>query len=347
MNVPRPRRAYWFCQVIGWLLYDGVNAAIFATAWPGHEFVATYNVLVSCAVGAFYSDRFRWVIHKRGWLRLSLLALLPRVLAASVVLGALLQVTAILLAKMVFPADVWRRPVLATIVIYLFNFSVVFFGWQLIYFGVHLFERSRRLEVERWQAEAAARESELRYLKAQINPHFLFNCLNSLRALISEDTGRAQSMVTRLASLLRYVLGTSHDQLIPFGRELEVVKDYLALEGMRFDSRLRTRFDVVPESQAIMVPPMLLQMLVENGVKHGIGPLVNGGDIAVSARLITDCLEIEVDNSKDPSAHPAEGQGIGLANARERLSVLYNGRAALEVEPGMDRFIARVRIPLP
>lgn len=346
MNVPRPGRAYWICQVAGWSLYGGVNTAIFASALPGNVAVTTVNVLSNCALGAFYAHRYRRLIHRRGWSRLPLLALLPRVVAASLALGAFLEVTGLLLAKLLLPAALWKTPTPAGILIYFFNFSVVFFGWQLIYFGVHLFDRSRRLEVERWQLEAAARESELRYLKAQINPHFLFNCLNSLRALIAQDAERAQSMVTRLASLLRYALGTAHDQLIPLERELEVVRDYLALEGIRFESRLRTRFEVTPESHAVLVPPMLLQMLVENGIKHGIAPLVDGGEIAVSARIVADQLQLEVRNSTDPTPRRTEGEGIGLANARDRLGVLFGGRAALRLERGVDRFTAHVRIPV-
>jgi LytS/YehU family sensor histidine kinase len=346
MTIPRPGRTYWICQVAGWLLYAGINVAFFAATWAGNVVVTTVSVLSNCALGAFYTHGYRRLIHRRGWLRLPLLALVPRMVAASLALGALLDATGVLTAKVLLPAPLWSTPTPASLLVYLFNFSVVFFGWQLIYFGVHLFDRSRRLEVERWQLAAAARESELRYLKAQINPHFLFNCLNGLRALIAEDAERAQSMVTRLANLLRYALGTAHDQLIPLKRELDVVQDYLALEGIRFERRLRTRFDIAPESQAALVPPMLVQMLVENGIKHGIGQLAEGGEIAVSARIVADQLELEVRNSADATPCRTDGEGIGLVNGRNRLGVLFGGRAALEVERGVDRFTARVRIPL-
>lgn len=346
MKAPPPSRVYWICQVAGWLLYAAANCAIFAAALPDHRVLIAVNVLCNCAFGAFYTHQYRRLIHARGWLRVPLLPLLPRMVGMSILLGALLEVTGMLLARASLPAELRHPPSVLGSVIYLFNFSVVFFAWQLIYFGVHLFDRSRRLEIERWQLEAAAQASELRYLKAQINPHFLFNCLNSLRALIAEDPQRAQSMVTRLAGILRNALGTAHDQLVPLERELEVVRDYLELERMRFESRLRTRFDVTPESYGVMVPPMLLQMLVENGIKHGIGQLIEGGEIAVSARIVTEQLELDVCNSTAAAPHPTEGEGIGLANARDRLSVLFGGRAALGVERGIDRFTARVRIPL-
>jgi len=346
MNIARPSRAYWICQLTGWSLYGAFNTVIFAAALRHHLALTAINVLSNCAFGAFYTHRYRRLVHARGWLRLSLLALLPRMVAASIALGALLETTGLLVSRVSMPVELWKPPEPIGIIIYLFNFSVVFFAWQLIYFGVHLFDRSRRLELERWQLQAAAQASELRYLKAQINPHFLFNCLNSLRALIAEDPQRAQSMVTRLASMLRGALGTAHDQLVPLERELEIVRDYLELEGIRFESRLQARFDVAPESHGVMVPPMLVQMLVENGIKHGIGQLVEGGEIAVSARIVTEQLELEVCNSTAAVSHPTEGEGIGLANARDRLSVLFGGRAALGLEQGVDRFIARVRIPL-
>jgi LytS/YehU family sensor histidine kinase len=341
------QRAYWLCQLVGWSLYAGVNIAVFIPAFPARRAVVG-AVLATSAMGAIYTHLLRRLIRRRGWLRLGFLALFPRVMAASMALSVILTASGLMVAWVLFPVASHQGPSVTGTLVYLFNYSVLFFSWQLIYFGVHAFERSRHLELEQWQLKAAAQGAELRYLKAQINPHFLFNCLNSLRALISEDPTRAQAMVSRLASLLRYALGTAHDQLVTLDRELGVVQDYLALEGARFEHRLRSRCEATPESRGVLVPPMLVQMLVENGIKHGIAHLVEGGEVVVSAQVAAGELEVVVTNSAGGVASPpAEGEGIGLANARDRLQLLYGERAALSLDrsaPGHTT--ATVRLPV-
>jgi LytS/YehU family sensor histidine kinase len=338
-----PSRAYWMCQAVGWSLYGAVNVGLFLTAAEAKLALAA---AVSCTVvlGALYSHLYRRVIRRRGWLQLGPLALLPRVLVASLVLGACLEATGTLLTWLILPRAMWGWSS-AAMAILLFNYSVVYFGWQLIYFGWHLFERSRRLEVERWQLQATAQEAELRYLKTQINPHFLFNCLNGLRSMIAEDTAAAQAMVTRLASLLRYALGTAHDQLVPLERELAVVEDYLALERARLESRLRARFAVAAECRPMLVPPMIVQMLVENGIKHGVAQRTDGGEIAVEAHMEGNDLEVVVVNTAASGPTSAESGGIGLANARDRLQLLYGGRAELRLDRSDGHTTASLRIP--
>jgi two-component system sensor histidine kinase AlgZ len=337
-------RTYWVCQLAGWTIYAAVNAALFLSATPDRAAAAAI-ITCMCALGLVYSHGYRRLIHRRGWLRLGPLALLPRALATSVALAALFEASVALISRAISPSTTWGTATPQGIALTLINFSILFFCWQLIYFGVHLFERSRTLEVERWQLAAAAQGAELRYLKAQINPHFLFNCLNSLRALIAENPAGAQAMVTRLASLLRYALGTAHDQLVPLERELAVVQDYLALEGARLESRLRARFEVAAECRPVLVPPMMVQMLVENGIKHGIAQRTDGGEILIAARMSQEALELAVTNTAAAAPARADGEGIGLANARDRLQLLYGGRAELRLERLPTATTASLRIP--
>ena len=197
------------------------------------------------------------------------------------------------------------------------------------------------------RSRAAAQDAELRALKAQLNPHFLFNALNSIRALISLDPPRAQALVTELAGLLRYAIGSSDAQLVPLERELQVTRGYLSLESARLEERLRVRIDVPDDCLRAPVPALLVQGLVENGIKHGVARLAEGGEIALSARMDAGQLRLEVTNPTAPGSAPrAPGAGVGLQNARERLRLLFGNLASLELDeasPGV--LVARLRLP--
>ena len=197
----------------------------------------------------------------------------------------------------------------------------------------------RRSEVERAQLAATVKESELRALKSQVNPHFIFNSLNSLRALIDEDPARARQSVTQLANLLRYSLQSGQLETVPFEDELRVVNDYLALEQVRHEERLRVRLDISPETLTLPIPPMLLQTLVENAVKYGISTQPEGGEIAIIARRENDSLKLRVMNpgalaetaGASARSRSAASTGVGLKNAANRLRLLFGERATLQL----------------
>jgi two-component system LytT family sensor kinase len=187
----------------------------------------------------------------------------------------------------------------------------------------------------------------LRALEAQINPHFLFNCLNSIRALVAENPARAQDMITRLANIFRYNLHREPAHTVPLSSEVEVVGDYLALESVRFEDRLRVKFAISADAGQTKVPSMLLQALVENALKHGIASQLSGGDIVIRADRGPDATRIEVENSGQLGKPDApEPGGVGLNNTRERLRILYGGRASLELRNrDGGRVVATVLIP--
>ena len=222
-------------------------------------------------------------------------------------------------------------------------------GWRGLYFFYHLFDRFNRLGLERLRLAASVKEAELRALKSQINPHFIFNSLNSLRALIDEDPARARQAVTQLANLLRYSLQSGQLETVPFEEELGIVNDYLALEQVRHEERLRLRLDVAPETLQLPVPPMLLQTLVENAVKYGISRRPEGGEIAIVARCDLGVLRIQVTNPGElaaPAAGASTSTGVGLRNAAERLRLLFGEQATLQLRaaaPGL--VVAEAAIP--
>jgi len=207
-------------------------------------------------------------------------------------------------------------------------------------------EASREAEQRENQARVLARESELKALKAQVNPHFLFNSLNSISALTTIDAGRAREMCLLLADFLRKTLGLGEKIAIPLQDELSLVQSFLSVEKIRFGSRFNLEEEIQPETLDCLVPPLLLQPLLENAVSHGISNLTEGGWIrlTVSQNGVGD-LSITVENNFDPEMPPRRGTGTGLRNVRQRLDTRYGGRATFEARKDGDHFRVNLRLP--
>jgi two-component system sensor histidine kinase AlgZ len=206
-------------------------------------------------------------------------------------------------------------------------------------------EESKEALNREMQALVAARDAELKALKAQINPHFLFNSLNSISALAGIDAARAREMCVRLSDFLRSSLRMGERETVPLNEELELAHNYLGVEQVRFGSRLRVEQQIGPGCDACLVPPLLLQPLVENAVKHGIASLVDGGAIHLEAWLVDNALHIAVENPFDPEGAAARKNGLGLQIVRRRLLARYGDRADMVTECGERRY--RVEILLP
>lgn len=207
------------------------------------------------------------------------------------------------------------------------------------------FQRSRSAERHALELQVLAREAELRSLRAQLDPHFLFNSLNSVAALIGNDTAAARQMCFLMAQFFRKSLSLGREQSIPLSEEISLVETFLAIERVRFGERLRAKFDVADDVRAVCVPPLVLQPLVENAVHHGVAHLLEGGEVSVRARRREGFLELIVENPCDPDRPPSRGTGVGLVNVRSRVETLCGHRASVDVDAGDTNF--RVSILLP
>jgi LytS/YehU family sensor histidine kinase len=183
------------------------------------------------------------------------------------------------------------------IVISIFNVFIIIIGWSLVYFSIHFFENYRNAEIERLVWEAAVKDFELKTLKSQLNPHFMFNALNSIRSLIEENPERAKTTITQLSNIFRYSLRIDKVETVPLEEELKTVIDYLDLEKVRFEERLNYEIDIDPMTRGIEIPPMMIQTLVENSIKHGISKIPDGGKIRINSRRNKECLVLEIENS--------------------------------------------------
>ncbi len=195
------------------------------------------------------------------------------------------------------------------------------------------------------EAAIQARDAELRALKAQINPHFLFNSLNSIAALAVKDPPQARQMCILLSDFLRRTLGLGEKASISWEEEIQLVGAYLDIERIRFGERLRVEMQVDGACGQCQVPPLLLQPLVENAVKHGIATMVDGGTIRVNSRLEEGLLQVFVENGYDADAPAPRRQGLGLRNVRNRLETSFGSAARLTT--GTEDSIFRIEMILP
>jgi len=207
-----------------------------------------------------------------------------------------------------------------------------------VHYGILALESSREAAVE-------AREAELRALKAQIHPHFLFNSLNSIAALTSSDPARARDMAIRLSDFLRKTLGLGERPSIRWGDELDLARTYLEVEQVRFGERLRVQMDVEPACSECQVPPLVLQPLVENAIRHGIATLVEGGTVSVTGRVLDGQLEVSVENGFDPDSPSPRRHGHGLRNVRDRLATRFGTAGRLSAQADGNRFRSRMTMP--
>jgi two-component system sensor histidine kinase AlgZ len=207
------------------------------------------------------------------------------------------------------------------------------------------FAASREAERRGLSLQVFAREAELRALRAQIDPHFLFNSLQSISALTTADPAAARRMCLMLADFLRDTLSLGARDRIPLASELALARRFLAIEQMRFGDRLRV--DIASDDgNGCEVPPLILQPLIENAVTHGVAHMLEGGTVAIRATRHAAALSISVENPCDADRPAGHGTGVGLRNVKDRLRTLYETDASIRIDEHDGRFIATVELPL-
>jgi len=211
-----------------------------------------------------------------------------------------------------------------------------------VFLALEAQEAARRQALE---SAVLAREAELRALRAQVNPHFLFNSLHSIGALAGARPAAARDMAIALGEFLRQSLRLGGLAGVPLRQDVDVMAQYLAIEQVRFGDRLQVHIDVAPEAGACAVPPLLLQPLVENAIKHGVAGLLEGGRVSVVARRHDGTCRVVVENAFDPEAQSASGTGTGLRNVRDRLVAHYGAHATLDARAEAQRFTVTLTFP--
>lgn len=340
-------RRFWALNALVWGVYAALGAfsTIAVSGWSSGAVLisATFAVMLFLASGGL-----RVLALRRDWLRHEARGLALRMLAASVV-GALLAqavIAAVLLSALALDwvsipgGQANYRP--GATFAYLSTTTLALVLWSAGWAGARALQRARHSEMARLKAEAERQGMELELLRARLNPHFVFNALNNLRALIHEDPARARDLVTRLSGTLRQALEHNPRGRVSLAEELAVVEDYLGIEGVHYEQRLRVQRCIAEEALDATLPPMSLQLLVENAIKHGIGCTPGGGELTIGVRLEGGLLRVEVGNPG--RLRPAAGRrGVGLAYLRTLLERMDPpGALALSEQGG--RVLARMEV---
>lgn len=342
---------YWVLQIIGWSGY-ALDRYI---QMPGHFFPVPFTYIL-IAFGLCLCLR---PLYRRLWANSpSLLTVGVVSLLSSITVAFLWLLISQLLFKLFqfgpYPRNVALVDYLGQTLVYTLahHKPFLFLSWSALYFGIKYWQREQEQREQALQAAALAREAELQMLRYQLNPHFLFNSLNSASALIREDQARAERMLGELSEFLRYTLVQSKVAAVPLGEELAAVRTYLDIEKIRFEDKLDVRYNITPAAGQFQVPSFILHPLVENAVKHGMQsgalPLV----IEINAEAHHGVLRLAVINSgrlmpPRAAAPTSNGAGIGLQNVRQRLRQAFPGRHRFEVIERDGRVQAELEISNP
>jgi len=325
-------KIYWIIQLGGWSLYGTITIILNYL----QDLLNTEVVIYAILNALWYlisTHIFRSVIIRLKWINAKLKNVLFRIIASLAILTVVNFVIHILilysLNTLVVESDLHPD----IIGIYFLAIFLVYFLWTLFYFIYHYIERYNSA----LKYEALKNEIELNNLKSQLNPHFIFNALNSIRALVDENPSKSKDAITQLSSILRSSLVINRNKLTRFNDEINTVRDYLDLETIRFEERLQTRFDIDPKSKNFTVPPLMIQTLVENGIKHGISKLQRGGEISVNTEVKDSKLYIKIRNNGQLPHQKLNGtKGFGVENTKQRLKLLYGNKATFKIQNEND-----------
>ena len=339
-------KLYWVLQIFGWSAWLTNDTFLYTRSfgWSLDWFViADLNILIAIVL----THNFRKIIKKYGWVELPINQVIPRILLMVSLMSIIITLINVpidsYLLKDIEETDFWS---FFTILQFFFNWGKPLMIWTLFYYASHYFERKSEVEVDKIRLESSVKETESKVLRAQMNPHFMFNALNSIRALILEDPDKAQKAVTQLSNILRSSLLADRRKTVSLSEEMRTVDDYLALEKIRYEERLQVRKNIYPETMTVQVPPMLLQTLVENAIKHGVSKPVKGGFVAIEAKVIDTNLVIIISNTG--VLESTESEGFGLQNTAHRLELLFGPESKFKIyQSSKDVVAAEIVIPIP
>jgi len=346
LKILRKISNYWWCQLCGWGLV-GLSILFYAYTFR-QEISGDYlvKILIVIVAGITSTHLLRLFIKRKNWLLLPVEKILLRLGIAVILTSLLFSLFVMGLNELAGVAENKRNLDFSTRVFAsILNIGIYIIPWVLLYYFYHYMEKSRRQQFDTLKLEALVKELELKTIKSHINPHFIFNALNSIRALIDENPGRARNAITELSNILRSSMQAEKLETVPFEKELNIVRDYLALEHIRFEDRLRIEYNIDEDTLDQPVPPMMLQTLVENAIKHGIGKQINGGMVKVISDFNDNFHELIVQNSGILNGY-INGDGFGLSSTKNRLHLLFGEKANFEIRQNGSLVEARVMIPV-
>ena len=348
MQVNKRNILFWVLQFVGWFVIDSlsfINDNVLSTKY------LTYSFFAYSLIGILITSIYRWYLKRYVTIDLYGKKDIAHLLLAFIIC-AVIFLGSFYLIEEVYEAF-WERT--ASEVEYLMKFSNIVYaifssfaivlGWTSLYYGIKMYIQRNKHHAEELELSATLREAQLNTLKGQVNPHFMFNSLNNIRGLMLEDVSKSREMITKLSEMLEYSLEKNTEDSIPLAEELEMVKNYIALSKIQMEDRLEYIEDIDQKSLNIPIPPMIIQLLIENAAKHGIANLKNGGTITLSTKNENDELMICVSNTGTLSIAKNSTQ-LGLKNIRQRLRLLYGNKTYFSLKEIENEVVATIKIPL-
>lgn len=318
----KSEKKYWLIQIVGWSLFALLNIYIdFFNPKASHTITIIINVLL-IAVGITITHFYRKYLIKQRWFNLETTPLITRVLLVNIIMAFALCVWQYILNN-IFNSDVPDISSLSRLAQPFMSAYLILLGWSLIYFTWSYIENNRSRIITQLQLQNDMQELELKSMRSNLQPHFIFNSLNSIRALVKEDPEASREAITKLSKILRTSISTKENS-IPLDEELKLVENYLHLEKIRFEERLQYEFQIAVKTRPLLIPPMLIQNMVENAVKHGISLLEKGGTIWISSEIDNEVVRISIKNEgRINEENKLKGTGFGMSSSQKRLNHLY------------------------
>ena len=341
--------AFWTLQLLGWGFINSIAALI-----PQNISIemTVFSVVVGIFIGIFSTSILRWYLKKNvhfdSFGAKEVLKIIVSILLASTIFGLLNVFFGYLYIKFgpeITEAEMQLFEGYDKIMVQVLNSVFLVGSWTITYLVIKLLLKLNQDRIERLELNTTLKQAQLNTLKGQINPHFMFNSLNNIRGLMLEDVEKSREMLTKLSEIIRYSLTKNNINDISVREELEVVDNYIDLSKIQFENRLEFVKQVEADTKDLRIPPMIIQLLIENATKHGISNLKKGGRILLEISKTEDDLFIEVRNTGKLNI-AKDSTKLGLKNIEQRLKLLYAGKASFKLEEISDEVVAEIKIPL-
>ena len=340
---------FWVLQLVGWSV---MNATVFVVPLGLSQKYLTFSFVVYTILGIGITSCYRLYLRRFVGLELNKKRKYLHLLAAFLVICCIYYFSVMGVEK-VYEEFIGRTAEEKKWIAQYFSFSLAFantaftiFCWTALYYGINLIIRANKNNLERLELNSTLREAQLNTLKGQVNPHFMFNSLNNIRGLMLEDVPKSKEMITKLSEMLQFSMTKNTVDSITIKEELEMVRNYVGLSKIQMEERLQYEEAIDPSCLKLEIPPMVIQLLVENAAKHGIANLKDGGLITLKINTSKETMTILVTNTG--KLHLAKNTTqLGLANIRKRLALLYGPKAKFSLEEVAENTVgATIQIPL-
>ena len=338
-------KLYWFFQITGWGLYFIINLFFISNIDKLQpEFI--FGFLNVSLTGFILSHFLRYLINRQHWVSKSLIVIGRNIIIATLLFTAIWIAISIPINLYLYRnIPGFSHISLSYLFILYFQFSIILILWQLLYLSVALFRQNKKHLVEKYQLELALKDAELLALKSQINPHFLFNYLNSIRSLILSNPEFSREMITRLSAMFRYSLNYGGKKLVAIKEEIELNQHYLALEKIRFEERLQIAWHIDSKLEDCLIPPFSLQVLLENAIKHGVNKTTEYCHVEVFILSKDNKLILKVINDGKIAAHNPDQRKVGLSNVQQRLQLLFADASTFSIQQQQSKVVCEIILP--